>query len=301
MNKTNAIRIKSSFGDRVFDYANIFLLFILLLLVVLPLLFIVNASFSDPDEVLRGNVLLYPAGFTMEGYARVFSDPKVWQGYWNVAVYTVVGTAINLLMTIAGAYPLSRKDFRGCSFFMVLITFTMFFSGGMIPSFLLVKDLGLYNSMWAIVLPPAVGVWNLIIAKTYFQYSIPNELKEAAHIDGCNNIVFLLKIVIPLSFPILAVLGLFYGVGHWNNFMRALLYLSDENKYPLQIVLRQILLQNQISGASLDDITSAVERQKLSQLLRYSLIIVSSAPLLIVYPFLQRFFVKGMLIGAVKG
>ncbi len=301
MNKTNAIRIKSSFGDRVFDYANILLLSILLLIVVLPLLFIVNASFSDPDEVLRGNVLLYPAGFTLEGYARVFGDPKVWQGYWNVAVYTVVGTAINLLMTIAGAYPLSRRDFRGGSFFMVLITFTMFFSGGMIPSFLLVKDLGLYNSMWAIVLPPAVGVWNLIIAKTYFQYSIPNELKEAAHIDGCNNIVFLLKIVIPLSLPILAVLGLFYGVGHWNNFMRALLYLSDENKYPLQIVLRQILLQNQISGASLDDITSAVERQKLSQLLRYSLIIVSSAPLLIVYPFLQRFFVKGMLIGAVKG
>jgi putative aldouronate transport system permease protein len=299
MNKT--YEIKGTVSDRIFDGINMGILCIVLSVVLIPLLFIINASLSDPNEVLNGKVLFYPVGFTLEGYSRVFSEPKVWQGYWNVVLYAVVGTSINLVMTILGAYPLSRKDFRGGTFFMLLITFTMFFSGGMIPAYILVRELGIYNSIWAIVLPPAVGVWNLIIAKTYFQISIPDELKEAAQIDGCNNVRFLLKIVIPLSLPILAVLGLFYGVAHWNNFMRALLYLSDESKYPLQIVLRQILLQNQISGASMDDITSAVERQKLSLLLRYSLIIVASAPLLIIYPFLQRFFVKGMLIGAIKG
>lgn len=288
-------------SDNLFDVINHLLLVIVLLVVFFPLFFVVNASFSEPNAVQQGRVLLYPVNPTLEAYARTFRDGMVWLGYRNVIIYAVTGTCINVIMTVLGAYPLSRKDFHGRNLFSGIILFTMFFHGGLIPSYLLIKDLGMINTIWVMIIPNAVSVWNVIITRTYFQTTIPIELREASQIDGCRNFAFLLRIVLPLSMPIIAVIALFYAVGHWNEFMRALIYLNDEKKYPLQLILRNILIQNQIDSEALEDVASALERQKLSQLLKYALIIVASLPLLIVYPFLQRFFIKGMMIGSIKG
>ncbi|GGJ07006.1 carbohydrate ABC transporter permease [Paenibacillus hunanensis] len=299
--------IKESRSDRIFLLLNYVYLAIALICVLYPLVYIVSASISSPTYVNSGEMWLFPKGITFEGYQRVFENQSIWQGYANTILYTVVGTLVNLLVTIPAAYALSRSDFVGRGFFMAMFLVTMFFSGGLIPTYLLVKNLGLVNTMWALILPGAASVWNIIVARTFFQSTIPKELQEAAHIDGCTNLRLFWKIVIPLSAPIIAVMALFYGVGHWNSYFNALVYLNDESKYPLQMVLRQILVLQEMTGSGIGAATSGEAAMAMNQradsaaLLKYAVIIVSTLPIIAVYPFLQRYFVQGVMIGSVKG
>ncbi|MBG9451249.1 sugar ABC transporter permease [Cytobacillus firmus] len=287
--------------DKVFDIINVSLVAIILILVVYPLYFIVIASFSDPNMIYDGKVWLLPKELTFEGYERIFQDSKIWLGYKNSIVYTVVGTIVNVSFTLMASYALSRKDLYGRNVIMFLFLMTMFFSGGLIPTYLVVKNLGLLNTMWALILPKAVAVWNVIVAKTFFETSIPNELLEAAKMDGCSDAKFFWKIVLPLSKPIVAVMVLFYAVGHWNSYFDALIYLNNENLYPLQLILRNILIQNEASTMMISDLESLAAKQRVSELIKYGVIIVASIPLLIVYPFVQKYFVKGVMIGGIKG
>ena len=287
--------------DKVFNFVNISIVTLFFLAVLFPLIYVVSASFSDPNKVIQGRVWLWPVGFNLEGYKAVFDNPRVMSGYLNSVIIMVGGTAVNVVMTILAGYPLSRKDFPDRHLLMGLFVFTIMFSGGLIPTYILVKNLGLIDTRWALILPTAIGVWNAIIVRTYFQTTIPGDLLEAAQMEGCNEFHFLWKIVIPLSGPIIAVITLFYAVGHWNQFFQALLYLKDEAKYPLQIVLREILVENTITDMSSMDVESQLLRQRLRELLKYSLIIVASAPLLMIYPFIQKYFVKGIMIGSLKG
>lgn len=293
--------VKLALDDKIFSYINYFLLALVLVVLLVPLLFVVNASFSDPEAVYGGKVLFYPVGFTMEGYQRIFKDNTIWTGYRNTVIYTAVGTVINVILVIAAAYPLSRRDFVGRNIFTFMIIFTMFFNGGMIPTYLLVKDLNMLNSLWAMVLPNAIGVWNVVIARTFFQNSIPQELNDAAQIDGCTNVRYLVHIVLPLSRPILAVIVLYCAVMHWNSFFAALIYLTEEKLYPLQLILRTILVQAEMAQDMLEDLQTQIEIQRVADLIRYGVIIVASLPMLILYPFLQKYFVKGVMIGSVKG
>jgi putative aldouronate transport system permease protein len=287
--------------DKIFDIINFVLVAIILVLVIYPLYFIIIASISDPNMIYEGKVWFLPKEITFEGYRRIFSDSKIWLGYKNSIIYTVVGTLVNISFTLMAAYALSRKDLYGKNIIMSVFLFTMFFSGGLIPTYLVVKNLGLLNTMWALILPKAVAVWNLIVAKTYFQTTIPNELLESAKIDGCSDAKFFWKIVLPLSKPIVAVMVLFYAVGHWNSYFDALIYLNDEKLYPLQLILRNILIQNEASTQMISDLESLAAKQRVSELIKYGVIIVASIPLLIVYPFVQKYFVKGVMIGGIKG
>ncbi|OLS35897.1 carbohydrate ABC transporter permease [Bacillus sp. MRMR6] len=296
--KKNTRRTKE---DKVFDVINVFLVAMIVLLVIYPLYFIVIASISNPNMIYEGKVWFLPKELTFEGYERILRDSKIWLGYKNSIVYTVVGTIVNVSFTLMAAYALSRKDLYGRNTIMFLFLMTMFFSGGLIPTYLVVKNLGLLNTMWALILPKAVAVWNVIVAKTFFESTIPGELLEASRIDGCNDVKFFWKIVLPLSKPIVAVMVLFYAVGHWNSYFDALIYLNNENLYPLQLILRNILIQNQASTMMISDLDSLAAKQRVSELIKYGVIIVSSLPLLIVYPFVQKYFVKGVMIGGIKG
>lgn len=293
----------SGYSDSIIDTINIMILAIMTLITIYPVYFILIASFSDPNDVNMGRIWLFPSAkiFT-EGYTRVFQDSMVMRGYLNSAIITVVGTIVNLLVTLTGAYALSRKDFKFRKLIMLMVTFTMFFNGGMIPRFLVVKQLGLLNTIWALILPKAVVTWNLMITISYFKMSIPDELLEAARIDGCTNFKFFRMVVIPLSTTIMAILGLLYGVSHWNAYFSALLYIFDMKKYPIQLVLRNILIQNEIQ-ASMGNMgeEGAAEMYKIAQMIKYSIIVFACLPIMIVFPFIQRYFVKGLMIGAIKG
>lgn len=278
---------------------NYIILTIALLLVSYPLYFIVIASISDPSAVYAGKVVLFPQGFTLDGYKRILEYESFFTGYRNTILYTLVGTAVNVVITIPGAYALSRKDLVGRNVIMMGITFTMIFSGGLIPSYLLVLDLNLYNTMWALILPVAVSAWNLIVARTFFQQSIPDELLEAARLDGSDNFRFFFSIVLPLSKSIIVVMILFYAVSHWNSYFNAMIYLKDVDKHPLQLILRSILFENSL-GDMVEDAATLAAQQKLGDLIKYGVIIASSLPLMILYPFLQRYFIQGVMIGAVK-
>jgi putative aldouronate transport system permease protein len=293
--------IKESGGDRLFTACNNLILWLLLIMVLYPLIYIVSASFSSAHAVLSGEVWLWPVNPTLAGYEAVFKHNLIWSGFSNSIYYTVVGTLINVIMTILAAYPMSRKDFYGNNIFMFLFLFTFMFSGGLIPTYLLVRDLGMLNTTWSMLLPGALGVWNMIITRTYFQTTIPEEMLEASQIDGCTDFQFLWKIVIPLSGPIIAVITLFYAVGHWNSYFNALIYLKSQEAYPLQLVLRDILVRNEVDLSMMTDVQGAAEREGLRELLKYSLIVVATVPLLIVYPFVQKYFVKGIMIGSLKG
>lgn len=290
-----------STADKWFDALNILVLSGFALLILYPLYFVVIASVSEPDQIYAGNVWLWPQGFTLEGYRRILSDPQIWSGYGNSILYAAASALISVSLTIGAAYPLSRKDFYGRDTFMLFFVFTMFFSGGLIPTYLLVKNLGMVNTIWSVILPSAVDAFGIIIARTFFQSTIPDELREAAFMDGCRNTRFLWSVVIPLSKPIIAVLVLFAVVRQWNGFFDALIYLENEKLYPLQLVLRNILIQSQPIGDMVSDIDSLLAKQRVSELIKYGVILIAAAPLLILYPFLQRYFVKGVLIGSVKG
>ncbi len=292
--------IRYTLGDRIFLTVDFIILVLLLIAIAYPLIYIFFASFNA--QVTKMGLSLFPEEWTVQGYKAVFEYKFIWSGYRNTIVYTVVGTAINLFVTICCAYPLSRKDFKGRGIIMVMCMITMYFSGGLIPTYLVVKDLGILNSMWAVVLPGAMSVYNMIVMRTYFDTQIPQELLESAQLDGCGNLNFLKSIVLPLSVPILAVVGLFYAVGHWNSYFNAMIYLTERDRYPLQVILRDILIMNTVdpseSSMDLNLLQSMEERQNV---MKYSLIIVSSVPVLILYPFIQKYFVKGIMIGAIKG
>ncbi|MFB8372825.1 carbohydrate ABC transporter permease [Paenibacillus taichungensis] len=288
-------------GDRIFNIVNHFLLIIITLIVIYPLVFVLSASFSDPQAVLRGEMFLWPKGINLHAYEKIFQNKDILRGYTNTLIYTSVGTLINLVMTILAAYPLSRKDFIGRNAIMALFVFTMFFSGGLIPTYMLIKNLGMLNTFWVMIIPNAVSIWNIIIMRTFFQQSIPNELHEAATIDGCSNIQTLTRIILPLSMPIIAVTILFYAVGHWNAFFNAMLYLSDKDKFPLQLILREILIQGQTNDMVKMSTESAIKQQREVEGIKYAVLVVANIPVLLLYPFLQRYFVKGVMIGAIKG
>lgn len=293
-------KIRLSGADRAFNIMDYVFLTICFLIVAYPLYFIVIASISDPVDVYAGKVFLIPSRPSMDGYRRIVEYKTFFSGYRNTVVYTVVGTLINVGITIPGAYALSRKDLFGRNVIMMLITFTMIFSGGLIPTYLLVLDLGLYDTMWALILPTAVSSWNLIVARTFFQQTIPDEMLEAAQLDGASNVQFFLQVVLPLSKSILAVMVLFYAVSHWNSYFNAMIYLRDASKHPLQLVLRSILFENSL-GDMVEDAANLAAQQRLGDMIKYGIIIASSLPLLILYPFLQRYFIQGVMIGAVKG
>ncbi|MGG1553991.1 carbohydrate ABC transporter permease [Paenibacillus ferrarius] len=294
-------RIKEPFGDRVFNVINYLLLSAFLIIVLYPLLFIVSASFSSSDAILSGRVWLWPVDPTLEGYQAVFGYKKIVTGFINSFCYTLFGTFISVVLTILAAYPLSRKDLYGKQVIMFLFVFTMLFNGGLIPNYLLVKELGMLDTRWAILIPSALSVWNMIITRTYFMMNISDELLEAAKIDGCNDFKFVWKMAVPLSTPIIAVITLFYAVAQWNQFFSALIFLKDPNLYPLQLVMREILVQNQIDLEMINDVRGAAAKAGLAELLKYALIIVSTLPVLAIYPFVQKYFVKGVMIGSLKG
>ncbi|KRF02311.1 sugar ABC transporter permease [Paenibacillus sp. Soil766] len=286
--------------DITFDVINYSLIVILLLLVLYPLYFVVTASVTNPDLVYSGKLLFFPQELTWDGYTRLFSDATIWVGFKNSLWYTVTGTTLNVVLTVMAGYALSRTDLVGRNAFMFLLVFTMFFGGGLIPTYLLVKDLGILNTTWAMILPNAVSVFNVIIVRTFFQSNVPTEVLESAMIDGCSNIKFFVKIAIPLAMPIVAVMVLFYAVGHWNSYFQALIYLKSNGLQPLQIILRNILIMNE--GSDLQNLMDgSQEQQKKLELMKYAIIIVSSLPMMILYPFLQRYFVKGALVGSLKG
>ncbi|TBL73232.1 carbohydrate ABC transporter permease [Paenibacillus thalictri] len=286
-------------GDRLFDTLLYVIAAIVVVVTAFPIYFVVIASISDPVLVLNGKVTLWPAGLNTEAYHEVFKNKQVWSGYRNSIMYTTIGTCINLLLTTVAAYSLSRRTLPGRNIFMFIITFTMFFNGGLIPTYLLVKDLHLNNTFWALVIPNAIATYNLIVMRTYFQNSIPDELLEAAQMDGCTNLRTFWSVVLPLSKPILAVMVLFYAVQHWNSYFNALIYLRDSKMFPLQLILRDILIQNKAQLAA--DSFGSDKSIFLAESIKYALIIVASVPVLVLYPFVQKYFVKGVMIGAIKG
>lgn len=294
------MKSKRSKEDIIFDTINYLFLSSALLIVLYPLYFVLIASFSDPVQVYEGNVWLVPKGITIEGYIRIFNDERIWRGYSNSLFYAITGTGINLFMTLPAAYALSRKDMGFRKGVLLFIAFTMYFSGGLIPTYLLINKLGIYNSVWAMLLPNAVAAFNLIIAKTFFETSVHDELREAAKLDGCSEIRFFIAIALPLSAALIAILTLYYGLAHWNAFFDALIYLKTNKLYPLQLVLREILLTNEVSEMS-GDVYNIAEQQKIADLIKYGAVIVASMPMLVLYPFLQKYFVKGVMIGAIKG
>ena len=294
------MKVKRSTGDKVFDIVNYTFLIFLTLIVLYPLVYVLSASFSSPYAVTSGQVWLFPKDVSLVGYETVFKDPNIVSGFFYAVYRTVLGTLIGVVMTMMAAYPLSVRDFAGRGVFMKLLTFTMMFGGGLIPSFLNINELGLYGTYWALVIPGAVGVYNVIVTRTFIQSTIPYDLYESASLDGCSDLGYFLKVVIPLSKPILAVLTMYVAVGHWNDYFNAMIYLKSDN-YPLQVVLRNIILMNQIDPENMADVDTMMKMQGLAELLKYSLIVISSVPMLLLYPFIQKHFVKGVMIGAIKG
>ena len=291
---------KKSRGDKVFDIVLISISLLIILVIAYPLYFVIIASFSQPEAVLGGKLRLLPVGFNLESYKMVLTERKVWVGYRNTLLYTVFGTFINLVLTTLAAYALSRKDMPWRTPLTFIISFTMLFGGGMIPVYMVVRNLHLTDTPWAMIIPNAIATYNLLVMKNYFQSSIPEELQEAAAIDGCSHFKTLMKVVLPLSTPILAVIVLFYAVGHWNAFFNAVIYLRNQELFPLQTVLRDILLQNSLEAVG-GDLTGMYEKVMRGETMKYALIIVASAPVIIMYPFVQKYFVKGIMVGAIKG
>ena len=300
LSRKNAIKVPR--GDKIYyGIVNLFL-FLFFMAILLPLINVVASSFSEAKAVNQGKVLFWPVQFTTKGYKAVFEYRGIWRSYANTFLYTITGTAVNLAMTLMCAYPLARKDLPFKGPVVALFMFTMLFGGGTIPNYILIRNLHMMNTIWAMIIPGAISVYNMIIARTFIQ-NIPADLEEAAKIDGCSDVRYFFSIVLPLSKTVISVLGLYYAVAHWNDYFTAFLYMSDNEKMPLQITLRAILINNSFSAdaaASIDEET-LLNNQALQDLLKYSLIIVSSVPVLIIYPFVKKYFLKGVMLGSVKG
>lgn len=294
-------------SDRLFDTVNITIVSILTLLILLPLIHILAASISSPDLVMSGKVMLFPKEITLDGYIRVFQDKDIVIGYVNTIFYTVAGTLINLVLTLTAAYALSKKRFVGRKVVMALIIFTMYFGGGMIPTYILMKDLGLLNTYMVLLICNGVSTYNLIVCRTFFINGVPSELEDSAMIDGCSTFKTFLRIVLPLSKALIGVMVLYYGIAHWNSYFNALIYISDRSKVPLQLVLREILVANEMKSQMMMTAKASATEElvtaqiRLASLIKYSVIVVSSVPVMIVYPMLQKYFDKGIMLGSLKG
>lgn len=299
--KRRSKAVQLSAGDRVFMVFVYLFLSLALIIVLYPLIFVVSASFSDARMVSSGRVWLWPVNPSLSAYEAVFKNPRIVMSFGNSLFYMGFGTLINLILTVLAAYGLSRKNLVGRGFLTGVMVFTMLFSGGIIPSYLLMNDLHLLNTVWALLLCSGLSVWNVVVTRTYYQNTIPEEMHEAAMLDGCDEFGFLARIALPLSGPILAVMALYYGVGHWNSYFNAMLYLRDENLYPLQIILRNILVLQNVDTSMIKDADVLLRMQGLAELLKYSVSVISTVPLLILYPFVQKYFVKGVMVGALKG
>lgn len=293
--------VQRSRDDKLFYSISYAFVILLTLIVLYPLIFIVSALFSSANAVSSGRVVLFPVEPSIMGYQRVFENERVWTGYANTILYTGLGTLINVFMTLICAYPLARKKLPHKGFFTFLFTFTMLFSGGMIPSYLVMRDLKILNTVWVMVLPGAIGISQMIVTRTFLRSTIPDELLEATQIDGCNDFRFFTMFVLPLSKAVIAVIAMQYAIGHWNSYFNAMIYLSDSSKYPLQIFLREILIMNDIDTSDIVDEELAIAMQGMADLLKYALIVVATAPILCIYPFVQKYFVKGVMMGSLKG
>ena len=303
MEKVSFFAWRQRYSDKIFDFFNVCIMLVLLVIFAWPIWFVLIASFSNPGLVAAGDVLLIPKKITLESYKTMLEYKEIWIGYANSIFYTVVGTILNLIMSVCFAYPLSSKDFLPRKFFIMIFLFTMYFSGGLIPLYLVVKSVGLLDTRWAMIIPTVVSVYNCLVIRNYFMSSIPGELKEAAFLDGANSAQYLWKVVLPLSKPVLAVVGLYYAVSHWNDYYQALIYLFDNNKVPLQTVLRKLLMSTKFMMNNADFVDAEAVKAATEQALtmKYGVIVVAALPMLILYPFIQKFFVKGVMIGAVKG
>ena len=289
-----------SLQDKALLTVGYILLGLFVVAIIVPMIYIIVASFIDPVTLQNKGITFDFSKWTLTAYERVMTNNQIWVGFKNAVIYSVVFTFVSVLITMLAAYPMSRPDFRGKKFFNVIFVITMFFGGGLIPTYLLISDMGLKNSMWAIILPGAFSVWNMIIARTYYQ-GIPGELREAADVDGANELTFFFKILLPVCTPIIATLSLWQFVGMWNSYFDAMIYLDEASKQPLQLVLRAILIQSKPDEGMISDMQSTAERAQLSELLKYATIIISSLPLLVMYPFFQKYFDSGIMAGSVKG
>lgn len=293
--------IQFSMEDKILYSIVTVVLTVFTILVAYPMIYVLSSSFSSGAAISSGQVILWPVDLSLEGYKAVFSHRYIIPAYRNTIFYTVAGTIINLAITLTCAYPLSRKDFPLRKFFMGMFLFTMFFSGGLIPTYILISNLGFVNTIWAMLIPGALSVYNMILVRTFLTGNIPLELLEASQIDGCSDAKYFTAVLLPLSKPVIAVITLYYAVGHWNSYFNAMIYLSDMELYPLQLILRQILVASQINLSDMVDVESMVAKQGLADILKYALIVVSTVPILCMYPFIQRYFIKGVMIGSVKG
>ena len=303
MSKKKSTAIRLSAGDRIMDTTINIVMALLFLVVAYPLVYVVSSSFSSGDAVFNGKVILWPVDFSTYGYEIVLKFPKVWVGYKNTIINTVLGTIMNVFTTMLVAYPLSRKEFQGKGFYMFIFMFTMWFGGGLVPSYLLMSDLGLVNNRLAVLLTGLVSISNMVVMRSFFRNSIPADLHDAARVDGISDIGYLIKIVLPLSKAIFSVVTLYYAVAHWNAYFSAMIYLRDPSMMTLQQVLKDLLAQanpsvEDVQGLSAEDIANM---QYAADLMKYSLIVISSAPILCAYPFVQKYFEKGVMIGSVKG
>ena len=287
-------------GDRMFYLISGLILTVIFLLILYPCIFVVSASFSSGTAVQSGKVVLWPVDISFVGYDTVLHNVNIWKGFMNSLFYTFFGTIINVALTMLAAYPLSRKDLVGRDKLMLFFTFTMFFNGGIITHYILVSKLGIIDTRWSMLLPGAMSIYNMIIARTFLQNSIPNELLEAAQLDGCTDIQYLFKVVLPLSKAVLAVLVLFYGVAHWNTYFNAMIYLRNRDLFPLTLFLKEILISGQIDPSTVSDPELGEKVSQLAGVIKYSLIVVSMVPVMIIYPFVQKYFVSGVMIGGVK-
>lgn len=293
-------KVKRPSSDQWLERILIVFMLIIAVIMLYPLLVVLSTSFSSPVAVTSGKVWLFPVDFSLEGYKAVFKTQDVLIGYRNSLFYMVAGTAVNVFMTLIAAYPLSRDDLVGRGAIMKLFTFTMIFGGGMIPNYLLLKDLHMLNTPWAMILPGAISVYNMIITRTFIRSNIPKDMLEAAQLDGCSDIQYFFRIVLPLSGAVIAVITLYYAIAHWNSYFDAFMYLNDKELYPLQVFLKNILVSNQVQADMIvDEQVQAIEG--IAEVLKYSLIVVAVVPVMIIYPFVQKHFVKGVMIGAVKG
>ena len=297
----NSNRIRQRWDDSLFDVLSTLVLVLAILLVAYPLVYVVSASFSSRQAVTSGSVWFLPVDPSLEAYRAVFAYDSIMIGYQNSAIYMVLGTFVNLLLTILCAFSLARKDFYGRKVVAFMVLFTMLFNAGLIPNYLLVKNLGWLNKIWALIIPNGMNAWFVILMRSYFQTSISEELFEASSLDGCSVYRQLYSIVLPLSKPIIAVVSLYCAVNIWNSYFDAFLYISDQKLFPLQVVLRNILILNQLDISKAADLRELASRQGMSTLIKYAIIVVSSAPLLAMYPFVQKYFVKGIMVGSVKG
>ena len=287
-------------ADKVILTTNGIILAFIVFAILIPLIYVIMASFTNPATLLNSGITLNPSKWTLQGYSRVFKDGSLLIGFRNSLFYSTAFSLISVTITLFAAYPLSRKDFVGRKLMMALFIITMFFGGGLIPTYLLVKNLNMLDTIWAILLPGAVNVWNIILARAYFQ-GIPDELREAAIVDGTSEIQFFFKILLPLSKPIIAVLVLYQFVAQWNSYFDAMIYLKSENLQPLQIVLRSILVQMQPRPGMIQDAQNTAQLQQIAEMVKYSSIVISSLPLIIIYPFFQKYFEKGVMVGSIKG